>query len=158
STVEREIAVEGEWWDRLWRLAERWSMPGQTEGRDPGFSLMGHAINAPGGKLARLLLRPMGPAWNDLPAEERECMENRLVLVVRSGTTAGLHGRAVIVEFIAWLHHYTPHLVSGPLKDAIAEGGADGIALRSILVGMSRSVGTELRLLLRDEVFQGVVE
>jgi hypothetical protein len=158
STVEREIAVEGGWWDRLWCLAERWSTPGHAEGLDPGFSLMGHAINAPGGKLARLLLRPMGPAWNGLPAAERESIENRLALVVGSGTTAGLHGRAVVVEFIAWLHRYTPQLASGSLKNAIAAAGADGVALRSILVGMSRNVGTELRLLLRDEVFQGVVE
>jgi hypothetical protein len=100
----------------------------------------------------------MGPAWNDVPAAERERIENRLALVIGSDTTAGLHGRGVAVEFIAWLNHYIPQLVSGPLKCALASANAEGIALRSILVGMSRSVGTDLRFLLRDEVFRGVEE
>ena len=100
----------------------------------------------------------MGPAWNDLPAAERESIETRLALVVGSGTEAGLHGRAVAVEFIAWLHHYAPQLVAGPLKTALADENADAIALRSIFVGMSRSVGTDLRFLLRDEMFRGVEE
>jgi hypothetical protein len=48
--------------------------------------------------------------------------------------------------------------VTGPLKDALAAASPEGIALRSILLGMSQHVGTDLRLLLRDEVFQGVEE
>ena len=158
SAIERQIDVGERWWNRLWALAERWSRPGQAERRDPGYALISHAINAPGGKLARLLLRPMGPSWNDLRDEERETIENGLGLVLGSGTTAGLHGRAVAVEFIAWLGHCAPRLVSGPLKDALASATDEGVALRSILVGMSRSVGTHLRYLLRDEVFRGVEE
>jgi hypothetical protein len=158
SAVERQIVVAERWWNRLWVLGERWTRPGQGQRRDPGYSLISHAINAPGGKLARLLLRPMGPAWNDLPPAEREIIESRLALVIGSGTIAGLHGRAVAVEFIAWLNHYTPALVSGPLKNVLAAANPEGVALRSILVAMSRSVGTQLRLLLRDEVFQGVEE
>ena len=158
STVERQVGIEGRWWDRLWRLSEQWSRPGQAGRRDPGYSLISNAINAPGGKLTRLLLRPMGPAWNAVPAAERQMIEGRLGVVIGSGTTAGLHGRAIAVEFIAWLHQFTPQLVTGPLKDALAAASPDGLALRSILLGMSRSVGTDLRLLLRDEVFRGVEE
>jgi hypothetical protein len=158
SAVERQIAVEDRWWDRLWCLAEQWSRTDQVGRRDPGYALISNAMNAPGGKLTRLLVRPMGPRWNDLSVVERETIERRLGTVVGSDTTAGLHGRAIAVELIAWLHHYIPQLISGPLKGALGADSPEGIALRSILVGMSRSVGTDLRFLLRDEVFRGVEE
>ena len=29
AAVERQICIEDRWWNRLWRLAERWSTPGQ---------------------------------------------------------------------------------------------------------------------------------
>jgi hypothetical protein len=112
SAVARQIAVEAGWWNRLWRLAEQSPRMGESRRGDPGIALIGHAINAPGGKLAQLLLRPMSPTWNELPAAERATIENRLTHALGSETEAGLHGRAVLVEHIAWLHRYTPQLVA----------------------------------------------
>jgi hypothetical protein len=84
--------------------------------------------------------------------------KSRLASAIGSNTTAGLHARAVAVEFIAWIYLCTPQLAQGPLKSALAGEDAESVALRSILLGISQHVGAELRLLLRDEVFRGVEE
>jgi hypothetical protein len=152
--------VDGAWWDRIWAVSEA-AIPeraSDTGDRDPGYALISRAINAPGGKLTRLLINPMGPKWEELPPGERQAIEARVQRAFSSTTTTGLHGRAVLVEWVAWVHHSLPHIIIQDIKPALEADTDEGHALRSIFVGISRSVGPQLRVLLRDAMFLGVVE
>jgi hypothetical protein len=66
--------------------------------------------------------------------------------------------RAIIVEYIAWLNASLPDLLDSDLLPHLQADNAEARALRSILVGMSQSVGRALRAKLRDPIMTGVAE
>lgn len=157
--VEVGAPVADGTWDSLWecsRAAEQQLIEASAH-EDPGYELLSQSINSSPGKLARLMVNRLGPAWQSLSPADQASTEKRLAVITADQSTMGRLARAILVEFVAWVHHSLPHLVD-ELKQRMHGGDAESSALRSILVGASSSVGAPLMAQLKEPLLLGVVE
>lgn len=126
--------------------------------RDPGYDLISHAINAPAGKLAEMMINRLGPSWQALPGQSKERTKARLSSAIGSPALGGLYARAEITRYVAWLDASLPELVDGELLSCLNADSSEGEALRSILVGMSPSHNMALRAKLKEPILCGICE
>ena len=147
-------------WDFLWQLSLADNTTYQSEGtrEDPGYELISHAINSPAGKLAQMMINHLGPPWQGLSQEQQQRIRDRFRLAIGTASISGSFARAVTVEYVAWLHASLPELLENDLLPHLRAQHAEALALRSILVGMSQSVGRALRANLREPLLRGVAE
>lgn len=148
------------WWDRLWRLSttEESNIAEIAADKDPGYVLISRAVNTPAGKLAKLVINRLGPKWRELSNIDREQTQSRLDTAIGCATLGGACARAEITRYVAWLDASLPRLVDGALLPRLEADTLEGEALRSILVGMSPSVGKDLRAKLKGPILRGVKE
>ena len=101
------------YWDLLWQCALAGEQaPKETPvQKDPGYDLISHAINSASGKLAQLMIKRFGWPWTQLAQNDQKRTEERMSMMIASPFAAGLFARAVIVEYIAWLHATLPQLL-----------------------------------------------
>ncbi|MBI1651383.1 SIR2 family protein [Hyphomicrobium sulfonivorans] len=150
--------VEGTW-DFLWecsRAADH-QLTEITSREDPGYALISQSINSSPGKLARLMVNRLGPSLQLMQPADQASTAERLAMMTLDPSAMGQLARAILVEFVAWVHHSLPHLVDD-LKQRMSGSDAEGSALRSILVGASPSVGAPLMARLKEPLLLGVVE
>lgn len=155
-----ESPINDLWWDRLWKCAttEDGQMALVSADKDPGYDLISHAINAPAGKLAEMMINRLGPSWQALPGQSKERTKARLSSAIGSPVLGGLYARAEITRYVAWLDASLPELVDGELLSCLNADSSEGEALRSILVGMSPSHNMALRAKLKEPILRGICE
>jgi len=154
-----DAPVDEELWGFLWEcsLHDDVDVPAFQPHENPGYELISKAINSASGELSRLMINRFGPRWVELTKQEQERTENRISSMISSQSVAGMLARAIIVEFVAWLHTSLPDLLD-PLLEHMIKKDKEGEALRSIFVGLSRSVNAEVRAKMKRPLLDGVSE
>lgn len=143
----------GEWWDRLWRLAESHELPISEEDTDRFYD---RVINRPSGRLVEWLLVNMDSRFAEIGFTDDD--RNRLRRVIASETAAGWLGRGVCARNGGFLLRVDLALASGPLRRRLHVDNLEGRSLRAVMLSGAQLLDDLSMRVYKRALFRAICE